>query len=111
MRPLRTSVCAIALALAASLPAAATSSCTPAQEAEFAKVEQVILEQLAHGAALEVIEDAIRVLVPQGADLDTIINNAIAYLESIGALPDSSKAAATAVTMRIGAKRAATGVQ
>jgi hypothetical protein len=63
--------------------------CSPAQQAIEAKVEQVILNDLATGKTLQQVEaDVATVLAGQpGADVVIIVNDALAFLIDIGVIP------------------------
>ena len=76
-----------AWAAAAFLAVCLTNSCTPAQQADITKVEQTILTDLENGTVLSDIEAAVRALVPQGADVDVIINDAITLMHDLGIIP------------------------
>ena len=73
--------------LIAALLVAVAIACTPAQDAVWAQVENVVLSDLISHQTLEFIEAAVAALVPDGTDVDLAITTAIDYLHSIGALP------------------------
>jgi len=90
------------------LVGASQTACTPAQSAtikvDFAKVEQVILDGLKNGQDLHLIELAVGALVPHGADVDAIINEAIQLLHDTNVIPPDVLPAAQARQAEIAGK-------
>jgi hypothetical protein len=92
---------------------AGTTDCTPAQSAVWTQVEQTVLNLLTSQAALSVLESAVDALDPalagDVAATDAAIQAAIAFLESVGAIPTPALAYAETVKSQIAAKVAAKG--
>ena len=85
--------------------AATTTAClTPAESANLNKAEQIVLHDLTNGVALAVIEDEIRVYVPQGQDVDVVINDIITYLHDDGQVPANVEPTALAVQGKLAMK-------
>lgn len=82
-------------------------ACTPAETATFTSVEQTVLTALENGTALALIETEVKSLVPAGADVDAIINEAITLLHDLGVLPPNVEPVASAVQTEAVAKVAA----
>lgn len=64
-------------------------ACSPAEQAIEAKIEQTILNDLATGKTLEQVETDVAVLLvgQPGADIVVIVNDALAFLIDIHAIP------------------------
>jgi hypothetical protein len=107
-----------ALALSATLAATAapvvlTTDCTPAQSAVWTQIEQTVLNLLNSQATLAAIESAVDVVDPALAGdiaaTDAAIQAAIAFLESVGAIPTPALTLADSIKGQIAAKIAAKG--
>jgi hypothetical protein len=102
----------LALALlcgSAPVLVAQTTGCTPAESAAFVKAEQIVLADLTNNVALDVIEGAIAAYVPQGQDVDVVINDIITYLHDDGALPPNVLPVALAMQTKIAMKLSSKG--
>ena len=80
------------------------AACTPAEDATFKKVEDIVLADLTNGVALDVIESAIAAYVPQGQDVDVVINDIISFLHDDGVLPPNVLPVALAMQSKIATK-------
>jgi hypothetical protein len=80
------------------------SACTPAEDATYKKIEDIVLADLTNGVALDVIEGAIAAYVPQGQDVDVVLNDIITYLHDDGVLPPKVLPVALAMQGKIAAK-------
>jgi len=80
------------------------SACTPAEDATYKKIEDIVLADLTNGVALDVIEGAIAAYVPQGQDVDVVLNDIISFLHDDGVLPPSVLPVALAMQSKIAAK-------
>lgn len=69
------------------LVVAADTGCTAAQGAPWTNVEQTVLTDLTDGKLLAQIETDVAVLLPVGADINLVINAAIAFLHEANLLP------------------------
>lgn len=80
---------ALRVGLAGAALIGLNASCAPAQQAVEAKVEQVILDDLAAGKTLPQIEADVAQLVAgqPGADAAIIVNDVLAFLIDIGVIP------------------------
>ena len=87
----RIRILAISMGILAIVSLAALIACTPAQSAMWAQIEQTVLTDLENGSALSAIEAAVVAIDPAAASVaglvDTIIQDAIAFLVDSGALP------------------------
>jgi hypothetical protein len=82
----------------------AVESCTPAQSATWAQIEQTVLADVENGSALSVIEAAVVAIDPAAAAVaglvDQIIVEAIDLAEDTGALPVVDGGASYAKTVK-----------
>jgi hypothetical protein len=93
----------------ASAIAIAISACTPAQDATFKKIEDIVLTDLENGVALAVIEAGIQQYVPAGQDVDVVINDVISFLHDVGAIPPTVLPAALDMQTKVAVKLSAKG--
>lgn len=90
--------------------ASSVTACTPAQQAEWTKVESTVLADLKAGKTLTQIEDDVAAIVLPGmpsADIVAIVNAAITTLLNYLAIPATNVVAAKGMLTELAAKQAA----
>jgi hypothetical protein len=85
-------------------------NCTPAQQAETQQIENVVLADLKAGKTLPQIEDDVAAIVlpgQAGADIVTIVNDAISLLVDVGVISGDLVAKAKTLQAELATKHAA----
>lgn len=83
--------------LAAAVLALHLVACKPGVFPSLSQIEQVVLTDLEAGKNLEQIEADVKAITPAGADVVTLVDDALIVLSDLGVIPSANLASAQAM--------------